>query len=69
MDYDPYFVYFFVYIIVMTRPENQRLDLSIDRYSHTHTHTHILSVYLQMFFMCMLHIFMKYVLDANPKCN
>ena len=63
------FCIFFVYYTVMTGSEDQRLDLSMDRYSHTHTHTYILLVYLQMFFMCMLYIFMKNVLNSNPRCN
>ena len=59
MDFDPNFVYY----TVMTRYEDQRLDLSMDRYSHTHTHTHTHTYiyfvgYLQMFFVCMLYIIM-----------
>ena len=48
MDFDP----FFVYDIVMTGSEDQKLDLFIwtDIHTHTHTHTYILS----FLFTCVL---------------
>ena len=60
MEFDPCFVYFFVYYIVMTGSEDQKLDLSIWTYIHTHTHTHIY-IYIvcfiyKCFVMCLLYI-------------
>ena len=55
---------FFNIYTVMTRYEDQELDLSYG-HTHTHTHTYILSVYLHVFKMYLLCIFIKCVLSAN----
>ena len=62
MDYDPDFVYY----TVMTRSEDQRLNLSMDRYSHIYIFCRL---FTDVFYVYAVYFFMKNLLNANPRCN
>ena len=67
MDYDPDFVYIFLYIIQLLLDLRIKLNLSI--WTDIHIYICILLIYLHVFFNVSIVNFMKYVLNANPRYN
>ena len=64
MEYDPFCVHY----TVITGSKDQRLNLSIDRYSHTHTHTHIY-IYIVGLFTNVFYVFAVYFYKKFVKCQ
>ena len=64
VDFDPFFVYY----TVMTRSEDQKLDLSIWTNIHTHTHTHTYK-YCRFYLHVFCNVFVVYFYAKCVKCQ